>query len=188
MQVHSSRPTYINTRLPEHTHVQSGGWLNRLHASGLCHFPPAFSELLLLSLPQVSSALAFAVFCPLSTSLQYWWGLEVQPAAGHTVWGASYTVSVLEWFVYLKTVRVGGYDVCAHVWCRLYSSYVVGHRHILAFCSSTLNLKERDECNVRVLAFSFWRPQIIKVMRIMVQSIDTNVCLFSFSFGSVQNN
>lgn len=63
------------------------------------------------TLPQVSSAVVFAVFCPLSTSLQYWWGLEVR-AAEDTVRGASYTERAFEWFVYLKRVGVGGYDVC----------------------------------------------------------------------------
>lgn len=92
------------------THAQSDRGINRFpHTRSL----PLSSHLLAaLSLPQVSSPLVFAVFCLLSTSLQYWWGLEVQPAAGHTVWGASYTVSVLEWFVYLKTA-----DTCWGLWC-----------------------------------------------------------------------
>lgn len=49
-----------------------------------------------LSLPQVSCPLVFAVFCRLSTSVQYWWGLEVRRAAGHAVRGAAYTGTVLE--------------------------------------------------------------------------------------------
>lgn len=103
-QTYIYRPIYPNTHLSKHVHEQSNRWIN-----WLIHL------LATLSLPQVSSPLVSAVFCPLSTTLQYWWGLEVQPAAGLTVWGTSYTVSVLEWFVYLKSRHGWGYDVCACV-------------------------------------------------------------------------
>lgn len=71
------------------------GWTH----SGFLPLPSSSS---LLSLPQVSCPVVFAVFCRLSTTVQYWWGLEVQWAAGHAVRGAAYTGTVLEGFVYLK--------------------------------------------------------------------------------------
>lgn len=58
-----------------HTHTDT-------HMHSLPQTPElaTFDLLTAHTMPQVSSALVFAVFCPLSTSLQYWWGLEVQPA------------------------------------------------------------------------------------------------------------